>query len=136
MSDRNEIVEGLWVGSHYETRPAGIDIVVLCARQLQDVPYVASRCPLTDDAWEIVKGDTDRAERTAAFVAGAIRDGKTVMLTCREGMNRSGWVAALTLVELGMEPETAIKTVQAKRPGSLYNWHFQQHVRSKSKETT
>ena len=137
LMSRNEVHPGLWVGSHPETDPAsdGIGLLVLCAFQHQQVPPTWSvsvhRAPLTDDAFQIMGGDTERAERAAAVVAHALRGGTSVLCTCREGLNRSGWVAALALVEMGMGREDAVKRVQVHRPGSLYNWFFQQHVLAK-----
>lgn len=48
-----------------------------------------------------------------------LRDGQRVVIHCKEGIGRAGIVAARLMIELGMSPEQAIKSVQKARPGSL-----------------
>ena len=45
--------------------------------------------------------------------------GCDVLVHCRGGLGRAGTIAARLLVELGMEPETAIASVRAVRPGAI-----------------
>jgi ADP-ribosyl-[dinitrogen reductase] hydrolase len=42
-----------------------------------------------------------------------------VLVHCRGGLGRAGTIAARLLVELGMEPTTAIAIVRAARPGAI-----------------
>ena len=42
-----------------------------------------------------------------------------VLVHCRGGLGRAGTIAARLLVELGMEPTTAIASVRAVRPGAI-----------------
>jgi ADP-ribosyl-[dinitrogen reductase] hydrolase len=42
-----------------------------------------------------------------------------VLVHCRGGLGRAGTIAARLLVELGMEPVTAIAKVRAVRPGAI-----------------
>jgi ADP-ribosyl-[dinitrogen reductase] hydrolase len=42
-----------------------------------------------------------------------------VLVHSRGGLGRAGTIAARLLIELGMEPQTAIKNVRAARPGAI-----------------
>jgi len=42
-----------------------------------------------------------------------------VLVHCRGGLGRAGTIAARLLIELGMEPKTAIARVRAVRPGAI-----------------
>ena len=48
-----------------------------------------------------------------------LRSGSDVLVHCRGGLGRAGTIAARLLIELGMEPETAIARVRAVRPGAI-----------------
>ena len=48
-----------------------------------------------------------------------LRCGLDVLVHCRGGLGRAGTIAARLLVELGMEPRTAIAAVRAVRPGAI-----------------
>jgi ADP-ribosyl-[dinitrogen reductase] hydrolase len=48
-----------------------------------------------------------------------LRSGSDVLVHCRGGLGRAGTIAARLLIELGMEPETAITRVRAVRPGAI-----------------
>ena len=52
-------------------------------------------------------------------VAQRIRDGRSVVIACRGGIDRSGMTAACVLQELGADPESAIGRTQAGRKGSI-----------------
>src|SRR5262249_19179948 len=45
--------------------------------------------------------------------------GSDVLVHCRGGLGRAGTIAARLLVELGMEPATAIANVRAVRPNAI-----------------
>jgi ADP-ribosyl-[dinitrogen reductase] hydrolase len=48
-----------------------------------------------------------------------LRSGSDLLIHCRGGLGRAGTIAARLLVELGMEPGTAIASVRAVRPGAI-----------------
>lgn len=48
-----------------------------------------------------------------------LQDGKRVVIHCKEGIGRSGLIAARMLIEFGVAPENAINMVKQARPGSL-----------------
>lgn len=48
-----------------------------------------------------------------------LREGQRVLIHCKEGIGRSGIVAARLLIESGVDPASAVKIVRKARPGSL-----------------
>lgn len=66
---------------------------------------------------------TEAFERQWATHGGEIRtllrNGDDVLVHCRGGLGRAGMIAARLLVELGMEPEDAIRYVRRERRGAI-----------------
>jgi ADP-ribosyl-[dinitrogen reductase] hydrolase len=62
-----------------------------------------------EQAWDLA-GDELRS---------ILRGGSNVLVHCRGGLGRAGTIAARLLVELGMEPATAIASVRAVRPCAI-----------------
>jgi ADP-ribosyl-[dinitrogen reductase] hydrolase len=52
-------------------------------------------------------------------VRNLLRSGRDVLVHCRGGLGRAGTIGARLLIELGMEPTTAVKQVRAARPGAI-----------------
>ena len=52
-------------------------------------------------------------------IRALLRRGKDVVVHCKGGLGRAGMIAARLLVELGVDPEDAIKTVRAARKGAI-----------------
>jgi len=50
--------------------------------------------------------------------------GKRVLVHCAGGINRSGLLAAATLIRDGMGAEEAVDTVRSRRAGALNNLEF------------
>jgi hypothetical protein len=50
-----------------------------------------------------------------------LRRGDDVLAHCRGGLGRAGTIAARLLIELGMEPETAIARVRGVRPSTRWS---------------
>ncbi len=48
-----------------------------------------------------------------------LRDGADVLVHCKGGLGRAGMIAARLLVELGMDPEQAIREVRSARKGAI-----------------
>lgn len=48
-----------------------------------------------------------------------LRAGEKILIHCKGGLGRTGTVAARLLVELGIDPEEAIRRVRAARPGAI-----------------
>jgi ADP-ribosyl-[dinitrogen reductase] hydrolase len=51
---------------------------------------------------------------------------------CRGGLGRAGLVAALLLIETGLEAEAAIRAVRAARPGAIETAAQERYVRAYS----
>jgi len=57
-----------------------------------------------------------------------LRSGSDVVVHCRGGLGRAGTIAARLLIELGSEPETAMASVRAVRPGAIENDEQEMYV--------
>jgi protein-tyrosine phosphatase len=134
--DATEIAPRLWQGSVPPRGPAlrrlGFDTLVLTAQEIQNpaAMYPGLRVihvPLVDRR----EVPVDEAHRAAQAVAAEVRAGRKVLVTCFAGWNRSGLVTALALWYLtGWHGQRVLQHVQARRPVSLQNHYFAQHVAS------
>ncbi|MGW1468157.1 protein-tyrosine phosphatase family protein [Streptomyces sp. NPDC002308] len=78
--------------------------------------------PLTAEQIEAV-------QRLATTAAHAVRRGRTVLVRCNAGYNRSGLVVAQTLIELGQSAMTAIQLIRERRsPWALNNQMFEKYL--------
>jgi ADP-ribosyl-[dinitrogen reductase] hydrolase len=70
--------------------------------------------------------------RTAgAELRRVLRRGGSVLVHCRGGLGRAGTIAARLLVELGMEPEAAIRAVRdARSPQAIETPEQERHIRA------
>ena len=59
-----------------------------------------------------------------------LRDGRDVLVHCRGGLGRAGMIAASLLVELGTEPDVAIRRVRDMRPGAIETDEQEDYVRN------
>ena len=73
--------------------------------------------------------DAETLTRCVAFVRGAMAEGAAVVVHCHAGYGRTGTVLAATLVAEGVDPDEAIATVRALRPGSLETEEQEEAVR-------
>ena len=62
-------------------------------------------------------------------IVGIVQNGGSVLVHCRGGLGRSGTVAAIILIELGMAAENAVTIVRAARPGAIENREQECYVR-------
>lgn len=117
----SEVIENLWVGSRPPERPPGFDLVVLCETEYQPIWRDGGwliRCPFEDA--EIDGLMFERTRLAAKAVATAVREGEKVLVACFAGRNRSGLIAALTLIELGRTPIDAVGLVRVARGNTAY----------------
>lgn len=54
-----------------------------------------------------------------AEIRQMLRHGEDVLVHCKGGLGRAGMIAARLLVELGMEPNAAIRAVRRERQGAI-----------------
>lgn len=57
-----------------------------------------------------------------------LKEGRRLLVHCRGGLGRAGTVSARMLVELGMEPTAAVRTVRQARPGAIETRQQERHV--------
>jgi protein-tyrosine phosphatase len=126
--DAHQVAPRLWQGSNPpeggSLLRAGVDLLVLCAIEHQggDYPGVdVYRAPMDDSR----QGPARAADRAAAEVARYLREGRTVLVACHEGRNRSGLVCALALRKMGRgSGRRCADQVRWHRPGALTNRAF------------
>jgi ADP-ribosyl-[dinitrogen reductase] hydrolase len=58
-----------------------------------------------------------------------LKTGQNIVIHCKGGLGRTGTVAARLLVELGRDPESAIRAVRETRPGSIESSEQEDYVR-------
>jgi ADP-ribosyl-[dinitrogen reductase] hydrolase len=61
----------------------------------------------------------------------ALHDGARVLVHCKGGLGRAGTIAALMLVELGMEADAAISAVRKARPGAIETPEQERFIRER-----
>ncbi|MFD0256825.1 protein phosphatase [Kitasatospora indigofera] len=136
----NEVRPLLWIGGHFWAGPDGaartavvgteFDLVIsLFTRPghgpAPGVDHLISEIP---DA-PLTAEQLDSVRRLAVTAAGAVRSGRTVLVRCRSGYNRSGLVVVQALIELGQDPGGAIALVRRQRSSwALNNPAFQQYL--------
>jgi hypothetical protein len=123
--DASEITTGLWVGSAppigRTLARAGFSLLALCAAEHQPTqssfPGVAIvRASLIDDGSPLTRRQIEEALWLSGHLASACRNGKRVLVTCMQGRNRSGFIAALTFACMtGCDGKTAMRVVQTRR---------------------
>lgn len=135
--DATQVGPGLFIGSRPTpgtVRAHGFGMLVLCAREIQDPddhPQVeVVLAPMDDSTLRTdFPGELSTAQRARDAVLPAIRSGKRVLVTCRQGRNRSGLVCALVLRELTGWPGKMILThLRNLRPGVLSNLVYAEYV--------
>lgn len=119
--------------------PLPFDLVVLCAQERQYSPSVYGhrpfgararvlRVPLTDGGQPLSPQNAARAYAAGTAVAAALVRDERVLVTCALGLNRSGIVNALAMLQLGADAPSAVAIIKRQRPGALHNPHFVQLV--------
>lgn len=115
----------LYVGAFppAKLKDKGFDVVVLCAQEKQDVrPDIPTiRVPFDDGP--LPNKDYQRAVKAAMAVTKLRKLGKRVLVTCHQGVNRSAFVAALSLMQLErLNANSAINLVRTARQPDVGSW--------------
>lgn len=128
--DASNIARRLWVGSKppFDRHLPEYDVLVLCAQEIQ--PQVLSfrgtvmRCPLPDS--ELTQSQLALAMMGGRVVADALVAGRSVLVTCAQGINRSALVACLGLgLATYLSADQLVDLVRKQRnPNCLSNVHF------------
>lgn len=138
----SEIVPGLWMGGH-EFRGSAGERESAVVRDEFDLVQSLLRLPghgpdpgVEHHVWPIPDGPLDGTQLTGvmrlARAAGeALDEGRTVLVRCYHGYNRSGLVVAHTLVRRGRSADEAIRLIRSRRsPWALHNDLFVDYLRA------
>jgi protein-tyrosine phosphatase len=138
----NQIRSHLWMGGHYWTDAHGelqpavvtdqfdlvVSLYVLAGHGPSDgIEHRVLEIP----DHPLASAQIDDVARLAEFVADAVRSGRTTLVRCHAGLNRSGLVTAQALTLLGMDVADAIELLRRRRsPFVLHNETFEAYLRS------
>lgn len=137
----NEIFPLLWQGTE-PTDPKNVgpfQVLVLAWGEQQpawqrfnDNGYEVIAVAMQDDQKTLRSIDIDLAKAAASMIAKRILAGKSVLVTCGHGRNRSGLINALVLREIfpRWSGKLCMAKVREKRPGALHNPAFAQYLES------
>ncbi|MCT7356185.1 dual specificity protein phosphatase family protein [Streptomyces sp. 15-116A] len=138
----DEIVPGLWMGGHeFRGRSGRLELAVV--RQEFDVVQTLLRLPgygpgpeTEHQVWPIPDGPLDGTQlagviRLAEAACEARASGRTVLVRCYHGYNRSGLVVAHALMRQGESADAAIRLIRSRRsPWALHNDLFVDYLRT------
>jgi protein-tyrosine phosphatase len=143
MSNLHQMLPNLWQGSLIDALVAPADIVLSCT-PASSVTIARPRLahvffPFEDKA---ALPDMETAERLAQFLAAEIRAGRSVIVNCDLGHNRSALMVALTLRALGVaDGKALVDYVRARNPraftapndgGPFFAAHLSDHAQEKA----
>jgi len=145
MSDLDRVAHNLFVG---KAPPCGglvgwpLDTVVLTAMEYQPPSSCfpgmeVLRANLDDSGAPILEREVREALTVGAKVSRRLRRGKAVLVTCAQGRNRSGMVAAIALIMAGADANEAITRIRkARGPMALSNPAFVRVVQAVALQKT
>lgn len=119
MIDAHLVGNNLWVGRRpYDSLRHSFDVVVFCAIEHQDIDtdIEALYLPFKDAEGAITQPILETLVTMAWHISKLRKEGKRVLVTCAEGVNRSALLAALSLMLLDdLSAKQAIKALREKR---------------------
>jgi len=74
--------------------------------------------------------DLVKLHALGSLAAEMIRNERAVLVHCAMGLNRSPLMAGVAMTCLGMTGEAALRRLQEKRPGALYNPVYAEYLRA------
>ncbi|MEU5521733.1 dual specificity protein phosphatase family protein [Streptomyces sp. NPDC047860] len=138
----SEVVPGLWMGGHEFRGLTGQLEFAVVNRQF-DLVQTLLRMPghgpdpgIEHHVWPIPDGPLDGTQlagviRLAEAACEALDDGRTVLVRCYHGYNRSGLVIAHALMRQGRTAEAAIRLIRSRRSSwALHNELFVDYLRA------
>jgi len=143
VSDYNEVAPRLWMGGAPDSkRPySEFDTIVLCAGEAQPtfVRFQGTiiRAPFVDTGAP-TQAERRIAIRAAREVAKRLRRGQSVLVTCAQGLNRSGLVCGLALKMASSYHVTEIidRIRKARGKWALSNPAFERFLRGFSAKSS
>ncbi|MEU2774546.1 protein phosphatase [Streptomyces sp. NPDC007162] len=138
----SEVLPGLWMGGHeFRGRSGRLEPAVVrgefdLVQSLLRVPGHGPDAGVEHHVWPIPDGPLDGTQlagviRLARAAAEALDAGRSVLVRCYSGYNRSGLVVAGTLLYRGCTADEAIRLVRARRsPWALHNELFVAYLRA------
>ncbi|MET7294499.1 protein phosphatase [Streptomyces griseoloalbus] len=138
----DEIVPGLWMGGH-EFRGLSGQLEFAVVNRQFDLVQTLLRLPghgpdpgIEHHVWPIPDGPLDGTQlagviRLAEAACEALDGGRTVLVRCYHGYNRSGLVVAHALMRQGSTADAAIRLIRARRSSwALHNALFVDYLRA------
>lgn len=138
----NEIVPGLWMGGHEYTERSG-ELGFAVVRDEFDLVLTLLRLPghgpdpgVEHHVWPIPDGPLDGTQLAGVIRLGqaaveALTAGRSVLVRCYHGYNRSGLVVAQALIQAGRSADEAIRLIRSRRsPWALHNDLFVEYLRA------
>lgn len=131
----SKIADELYQGPIPPSGPAlaenGFNLLVLCAAEYQPAPNVFPGIKVInapgDDAeiLPIPKYWFEKWSAAADEVVLVLQNKERILVTCKQGLNRSGIVTAMAWHRFtGLSGKACVELVRAKREGSLFNRAF------------
>jgi len=132
----NFVADGIAVGGllAYGESLAPFDVLMNVAAELnyvdhgddREVQYVDGKRVYGVDLYDTdqVNFQAEELQRAVKAIAFTREHGKTILVTCREGRNRSALAVAEYLIQTGLEPSLVVSTIQSRRRDALTNEAF------------
>lgn len=114
-----------------------VSLIENCEFEVLSVPDLAQKIQRTGLEWHhlpIINRDAPYEAFEAQWVISGrqlrqrLRRGERIVLHCKNGLGRTGMIAARLLVEFGEFPEVAVRLVRTARPGAIETLQQKQHV--------
>jgi len=132
------ITRGLYMGSkrviqesNLDTRRPLFSLYVSAAREVRPPrspqgKFATVWVKMDDIPWRFRQEPDTVAQlvRTTAAIARCVKGGHKTVIFCNMGMNRSGLLTALTLLNLGWTLDRALAAIRGRHPCALSNSSF------------